>query len=318
MMKKLTIATRGSKLALWQSEHIKAVLEKKHPGLEVDLKVIVTTGDKIIDKPLAAIGGKGLFLKELEEAMLRGEAQIAVHSLKDVPTKMPDGLVLAAITEREDVRDALLSEKYEDIDALPQGAVVGTSSLRRRMQLERIRPDLVIKDLRGNVDTRIRKLKEGNFDAIVLASAGINRLGLLEAVEFVYPISLFEMIPSMGQGALGIEAVDIPEVIAIAESLEDEFSRMETTVEREFVDMLDGGCHVPIGVNATVLENGDLVVKTVLGLPNGSEIIGDTRLVSTKDYLTIGKEMALKAIDEGARELLQRAEVMADEMNRKL
>ena len=253
-MKKLIIATRGSQLALWQSNHIKAVLEEQNPGMEVELNVIVTTGDRIIDRPLAAIGGKGLFLKELEEAMLRGEAHIAVHSLKDVPTVMPDGLLLAAITEREDVRDALLSEKYADIAALPKGAVVGTSSLRRRMQIERLRPDLIIKDLRGNVDTRIRKLKEGEFDAIILAAAGINRLGLVESVAHVYPISLYEMIPSMGQGALGIEAIDDTEVLAIVAKLEDDYSRVETTIERDFVDTLEGGCHVTIGVSATVLE----------------------------------------------------------------
>lgn len=311
-MKKLVIATRGSKLALWQSEHIKSVLESTHEGLEVELNVIVTTGDKIIDKPLAQIGGKGLFLKELEEAMLRGEAHIAVHSLKDVPTVMPDGLTLAAITEREDVRDALLSEKYENIESLPKGAIVGTSSLRRKMQLEVLRPDLIIKDLRGNVDTRIRKLKEGQFDAIVLATAGISRLGLIESVKYVYPISLHEMIPSMGQGALGIEAVNDAEVIKIVESLKDEKAFIETTVERAFVDKLEGGCHVPIGVNASVLENGDLVVKAILGLPDGSEVLSDTKLVKIEEYETIGDIMADDIIERGAKELLQRAEIMAD------
>jgi len=311
-VKKLTIATRGSKLALWQSEHIKAVLEEQHPGLEVTLKIIITSGDKILDVALAKIGGKGLFLKELEEAMMRGEAQIAVHSLKDVPTKMPDGLVLAAITEREDVRDAMLSEKHEDIDSLPKGAVVGTSSLRRAMQLRRIRPDLDIKDLRGNVDTRIRKLKEGEYDAIILAAAGINRLELLDAVEHIYPISLFEMIPSMGQGALGIEAVNDPEVLKMVECLEDEYSRVETTIERDFVDMLEGGCQVPIGVNATVLDNGDVQIKTIIGMPDGSEILSDTKLSHKENYKTVGKEMGQAAIDKGAKDLLVRAEVMAN------
>ncbi len=309
-MKKLTIATRGSQLALWQSNHIKAVLEEQNPGMEVELNIIVTTGDKIIDRPLAAIGGKGLFLKELEEAMLRGEAQIAVHSLKDVPTVMPHGLLLAAITEREDARDALLSQKYPDISSLPKGAVVGTSSLRRRMQIEKLRPDIIIKDLRGNVDTRIRKLKEGQFDAIILAAAGINRLGLLDEVEHVYQIPLEEMIPSMGQGALGIEAVNDPEVLAIVAKLEDECSRIETTIERDFVDMLNGGCHVPIGVNAAVLENNDVVVKAVLGLPDGTEMISDTKIVSKSIYKTVGREIAQEFIDKGAKELLLRAENM--------
>lgn len=311
-MKKITIATRGSKLALWQSEHIKAVLEEKNPGLEVDLKIVITSGDKIIDTPLAKIGGKGLFLKEIEEAMLRGEAQIAVHSLKDVPTVMPDGLVLAAITEREDVRDAMLSEKYTEIDELPKGAVVGTSSLRRRMHLARIRPDLIIKDLRGNVDTRIRKLKEGQFDAIILAAAGISRLELLDAVEHIYPISLMEMIPAMGQGALGIQCVDDPEVIKIAEQLEDEYSRIETTIEREFVDMLEGGCQVPIGVNAFVQDNGDVIVRSLLGLPNGHEVLGETKIVRKEEYANAGREMAQRLIDKGAKELLERAEEQAN------
>ena len=309
-MKKLTIATRGSKLALWQSKHIKAVLEEQNPGLEVELNIIVTTGDKILDRPLAAIGGKGLFLKELEEAMLRGEAQIAVHSLKDVPTVMPSGLILAAITQREDSRDALLSEKYADINSLPKGATVGTSSLRRRMQISKLRPDLIIKDLRGNVDTRIRKLKEGQFDAIILASAGINRLELLDEVEHVYHISLDEMIPSMGQGALGIEAVNDKEVLNIVAKLEDEYSRVETTIERDFVDMLEGGCHVPIGASANVLEDGNVLVRTTLGLPDGSEILSDSRVIQKSEYKTVGREIAKEMIQKGAKELLGRAEEM--------
>jgi hydroxymethylbilane synthase len=310
-MKKLVIATRGSKLALWQSEHIKSVLEEQNPGLKVKLKIVVTSGDKILDVPLAKIGGKGLFLKEIEETMLRGEAQLAVHSLKDVPTQMPDGLVLAAITEREDARDAMLSEKYASIDALPEGAVVGTSSLRRRMQILSLRPDLTIKDLRGNVDTRIRKLKEGEYDAIILASAGINRLGLLDSVEHIYPIALEQMIPAMGQGALGIEAVDDPEVLAIARGLEDEDTRIETTIEREFVDTLQGGCQVPIGVKATVLQNGAVLTNTILGLPDGTEVLSESVELPKEKCEGLGRAMADTLIERGARELLGRAEEMA-------
>lgn len=310
-MKKLIIATRESKLAMWQSEHIKALLEEQNPGLDVALKPMTSMGDKILDAPLAKIGGKGLFLKELEEAMFRGEAHMAVHSLKDVPTQMPEGLVLAAITEREDVRDAMMSDKYRDIDELPQGAVVGTSSLRREMQLRSLRPDLKIKWLRGNVNTRIRKLKEGQYDAIILAAAGINRLGLENEVEHVYPILPDQMLPAMGQAALGIQCIDDPEVIKIAQGLEDEYSRIETTIERDFVDTLEGGCQVPIGVNAFVMDNDEVIIKAILGLPDGAEIMKDTRIVGKDEYATIGREMAQKMIDRGAKELLRRAEEMA-------
>jgi len=311
-MKKLTIATRGSKLALWQSNHIKSVIETQFRDVEVELKIIITSGDKILDVPLAKIGGKGLFLKEIEESMLRGEAQMAVHSLKDVPTVMPEGLLLSAITIREDVRDAMLSEKYPDINSLPQGAVVGTSSLRRRMQLVKQRPDLVIKDLRGNVDTRIRKLKEGEFDAIILAAAGINRLGFRDLVEYFYPISLDEMLPAMGQGALGIETVNEPWVLEIASFLEDENSRLETTIERGFVDTLHGGCQVPIGVSARVQENGDVIVRSLLGMPDGSEVMGDEITVSKNQTQRVGEAMAERLIAQGAMDLLQRAEAMAN------
>lgn len=311
-MKKLTIATRGSKLALWQSNHIKSVIESNFTDVEVELKIIITSGDKILDVPLAKIGGKGLFLKEIEESMLRGEAQMAVHSLKDVPTVMPEGLLLSAITLREDVRDAMLSEKYPDIQSLPQGAVVGTSSLRRRMQLIKERPDLVIKDLRGNVDTRIRKLKEGEFDAIILAAAGINRLGFRDLVEYFYPISLDEMLPAMGQGALGIETVNEPWVLEIAKFLEDENSRIETTIERGFVDTLQGGCQVPIGVSARVQPNGDVIVRSTLGMPDGSEVMGEEVVVSKDNTHGIGEAMAQRLIEKGALELLQRAEAMAN------
>jgi hydroxymethylbilane synthase len=313
-MKKLTIATRGSKLALWQSHHIKSVIESQFSDVEVELKIIITSGDKILDAPLAKIGGKGLFLKEIEESMLRGEAQMAVHSLKDVPTVMPEGLLLSAITTREDVRDAMLSEKYPDIASLPQGAVVGTSSLRRRMQLVKQRPDLVIKDLRGNVDTRIRKLKEGEFDAIILAAAGINRLGFSSLVNHFYPISLEEMIPSMGQGALGIETVNEPWVLEIASFLEDRDSRIETTIERGFVDTLQGGCQVPIGVSARVQENGEVIVRSLLGLPDGTEVMGEMITLSPEETTRAGQAMAERLIAQGAMELLHRAEVMANEV----
>lgn len=310
-MEKLVIATRGSKLALWQSNHIKDVLEKNFVGLRVELKVFKTKGDKILDTPLALIGGKGLFTKELEDAMLRGDAHIAVHSLKDVPTILPDGLTLGAITKREDPRDAILSEKYESIEDLPPNAVVGTTSLRRRMQLLHMRPDLVIKDLRGNVDTRIKKLKAGEFDAIILATAGLKRLGLMSEVRFITPIDEEIMIPAMGQAALGIECVEDEEILNIVKSLNDENSLIETTIERDFVDMLQGGCQVPIGVKATVLENGDIIARAVLGLPNGKELLKDKIYGTTKNYKELGRELAESMIEAGAKDLLKRAEEIA-------
>ena len=309
-MKKLIIATRGSKLALWQSEHVKAELEKAHLGLEVELSVMMTKGDKILDTPLAKIGGKGLFTKELEEAMLRGEAHIAVHSLKDVPMEFPKGLKLGVITKREDVRDAMLSEKYASLEALPHGAVVGTTSLRRRMQLLKLRPDFVIKNLRGNVNTRIRKLKEGEFDAIILASAGINRLGLAHEVAHFVPISKDVMIPASGQAALGIEIVDDPEVERLVSVLNDQNAIIETRVERDFVTILEGGCQVPIGVNAEI-EGENLHVKAILGMPDGSEMLSESITSTRAEYVNVGKALAKSVLERGAKALLERAEAMA-------
>jgi hydroxymethylbilane synthase len=309
-MKKLIIATRGSKLALWQSEHIKERLESAYEGLEVELKVMKTKGDIILDTSLAKIGGKGLFTKELEDAMLRGEAHIAVHSLKDVPTEFVDGLVLGVITKREDVRDALLSEKYENIESLPQNAVVGTTSLRRRMQILALRPDLVIKNLRGNVNTRIRKLKEGEYDAIILATAGINRLGLNSEVKFATPIPTTQMIPAMGQAALGIESIDDPKVLELISILQDEEAMIETSVERDFVEVLEGGCQVPIGVNAK-LNGNQLEVRCIVGMPNGDELLKEKIVGSKSDYKSLGKELADIMVENGAIKLLKRAEELA-------
>ncbi len=310
-MKKLVIASRGSKLALWQSEHIKSRLEALYPGMEVSIEIYKTQGDKILDVPLAKIGGKGLFTKELEEAMLRGDAHIAVHSLKDVPTRFEHGFVLGAITKREDVRDAMLSEKYASIDALPKGAVVGTTSLRRKMQLLKMRPDLFIKDLRGNVQTRMEKLKDGLYDAIILAAAGMNRLGLRTEVKHLVAIDKDKMIPAMGQAALGIECLNDPEILKILEPLNDEAALVETTIERTFIDVLDGGCQVPIGVNAKMYQDGKIDVEAVVGMPDASEMIHE-HIVTHKDhYKTVGAELAQKFIAQGAREILKRAEAVA-------
>jgi len=311
-MNKLIIATRGSKLALWQSNHIKSLIEAKH-GIEVELKIIKTTGDKILDTPLALVGGKGLFTKELEEEMLKGNAHIAVHSLKDVPTKFPDGLILATVTKREDARDCFLSFDYKELKELPKGAVVGTTSLRRRMQLLAVRPDLTIKDLRGNIDTRITKLQNGEFDAIILATAGIKRLGIIDSVKYAAPIDKDIMVPAMGQAALGIESVDDEKVKSIVAFLNDENTMIETTVERAFVDALEGGCQAPIGINAEL--NGSIIsVKSSIGLPDASQIWNDEARFSTDEYKTAGVVFANSLIKKGVKELLSNACKLGEEI----
>ncbi len=260
---KLTIATRGSKLALWQAEWVKKRLENL--GHEVELKIVTTTGDKILDKPLAEIGGKGLFIKEVEEALLNGEAQIAVHSLKDFPTVYDkDHFTLAAIPKREAVEDIFLSETFETLAELPHNAVIGTSSIRRAMQLKAFRDDLVITDLRGNVDTRIRKLKEGKYDAIILAYAGVKRLNLLKEVKYYEVIDTDIIIPAMGQGALGIETINDEEVINAVKPLNDLWTKIEVTIERDFVDELNLGCHAPVGVNAKIMVDDSIKIKAAL------------------------------------------------------
>ena len=310
-MKKIVIATRGSKLALWQANHIKESLSSLDKNLEIELKILVTRGDKVQDRPLALIGGKGLFTKEIDEAMLRGEAQVAVHSMKDLPVVLPEELQLCAFTKTEDSRDALLSEKYDGLDALPQGATVGTTSLRRRMNLYAVRPDLNIVELRGNVDTRIRKLKEGQFDAIVLAAAGINRLGLSSSVQYFSPVDIVSSIPSMGQGALALQTIKDPFVIDLVSQLNDKNSMMEVTIERDFVAKLEGGCQVPIGISASVLGDGNISIQAIVGLPDGTELLQETTSVKESDYNTAGELLADKMIARGAKELLAKASAIA-------
>ena len=309
-MKEIKIATRKSILALWQSEHIKARIESKHNDIKVELIGMKTKGDVILDTPLAKIGRKGIFTKELEDSMLKGETDIAVHSLKDVPVVFPEGLRLAAICSREDTRDAMISEKFAKFSDLPHGAKVGTTSLRRRMQLLIMRPDLEIISLRGNVQTRLRKLKEGEFDAIILAMAGINRLNLKAEVAHIYTFGFDEMIPAMGQGALGVEARDEKQILDEISFLNDENAVIETTIERDFVSVLEGGCQVPIGISAR-LKGDEISINAIVGLPDGSEYIKDSLKTSKDKFQSIGKELAHKFIEKGARELLKRAEEMA-------
>lgn len=310
-MKKLVIATRKSKLALWQSEYIKAELNKFYPDLEIELQEFSTKGDKILDVPLAKIGGKGLFTKELEVAMLEGSAHLAVHSLKDVPTQFEEGLCLAAVSKRFDARDAFLSEKYESLESLPSGAVIGTTSLRRRMELKLLRPDIELKDLRGNINTRIAKLKDGEYDAIILAATGVQKLKIEDEVKHFKPISYDDMIPSMGQAILGIETTTNQEIIDLVSVLNDKNAHIEATIERSFVDTLQGGCQVPIGVKATIIDDKSVRVQAIVGMPDGSESISEDITANLDNFENIGQNLAQTFIDQGAKELLERAEKVA-------
>ena len=319
-MKKITIATRVSDLALWQAYHIKDRIEKSYPEIEVVLNKIVSNGDKILDKPLALIGGKGHFTKELEDAMLAGEADIAVHSLKDVPTYIPDGLELVSITTRQDQSDVFLSHTYSSLDELPQGAVVGTTSLRRRMQLLQKRPDLKVKDLRGNVNTRLRKLAEGQYDAIILAFIGLDRLDLLKDIPYTEKLSLDMMIPPMGQASLGIEIVQGNEKLReIALSVNDKDTFICTKIERDFISKIGAGCSAPVACNAVIADD-KITFRTMIGFPDGTNVMQEKIVVDVKDSEELGFEMAKKMIDNGALELLEKAERVAfkDEMPQRL
>ncbi len=308
-MNELIIATRESQLALWQSEFIKAFLQERYPDLHISLQGFKTKGDVLLDTPLAKIGGKGLFTKELEESMLAGKAHLAVHSLKDVPSFFPQGLTLAAVCKREEPNDALLSEKFKDLASLPQGAKVGTTSLRRKMQLLLKRPDLNIISLRGNINSRLEKLKKGEFDAIVLAYAGLKRLNLQKAVKFLYKFSLDEMIPAASQGILGIESLDEPKLLQTLAVLNDEQAVVASRIERDFIKELEGGCQVPIGVNAEILGTS-VQIRAILGLPDGSEILQKSLNLPLNESQNAGILLAKEFIDKGAKELLKRAEQM--------
>jgi len=301
--KNIIIGTRSSKLALWQAEHIAACLKKQYPDLTVELKHVMTTGDKILDTPLAKIGGKGLFTKELETEMLAGDIDFAVHSLKDMPTQIPDGLCLAVITKRFDSGDALVSPKYKTLNALPQGAKVGTSSLRRKAQLLHVRPDLDICDLRGNVNTRLQKLETENFAAIVLAAAGLKRLGL---ADLITDIILPEIcLPAVGQGALAIEArADDIAVLDLLAFLNDAESVQNSTAERAFLAAVEGGCQVPVGVYAQTKEN-QLHVEAVIASVDGKRLIRDSITGPSMDADKLGSALAQRLLDAGGRQIMQ-------------
>lgn len=298
----IRIATRQSALALWQANYVKARLQDIHPGLKVELVGMTTRGDKILDVPLAKVGGKGLFVKELEEAMLRDEADIAVHSMKDVPMELPQGLELYAICEREDHRDAFVSHNYESLEQLPEGAVVGTSSLRRQCQLSALRPDIKIKSLRGNVNTRLAKLDEGEFDAIILAAAGLIRLDMASRIRSFIDESV--CLPACGQGAVGIECRSSDDTVkALLAPLNHEKTALTVSAERAFNRHLEGGCQVPIGGFAE-LKGEQLSMRGLVGQPNGRLVISDEKTGSAAEPEKLGVALADALLARGADRIL--------------
>jgi len=298
----LRIATRKSPLALWQANHVRDALLARNPGLQVELLTMTTQGDKILDTPLAKVGGKGLFVKELELGMLEGRADLAVHSMKGVPVDFPEGLGLAAILPREDPRDALISNEYSSIDALPQGARVGTSSLRRQCQLRARRPDLQVLDLRGNVNTRLKKLDGGDYDAILLAAAGVKRMGWEERItELLAPE---QFLPAIGQGAIGIEIrADDDRVRALVGALNDQQTAIRVAAERALNEGLQGGCQVPIAGYAE-LSHGVILLRALVGRPDGGELVQGVISGKPEDAEELGQVLADDLLARGAREIL--------------
>ena len=303
---KLVVGTRSSQLALWQADFVIGELAKNYPELVVEKRLMTTKGDKILNAPLAKIGGKGLFTKELETAMLEGEIDIAVHSLKDMPVVVPEGLVITAITQRADPGDAFVSSKYESFQQLPAGAKVGTSSLRRKAQLLHARPDLQIEDLRGNVNTRLRKMEEKNFDGIILACAGLKRLGFGDKIRQVLPQTM--CLPAVGQGALAIECRQADkETRELLEFLNDKCTRLCTEAERGFLATVEGGCQVPVGVHAVSTETG-IRVEAVIASLDGSTLLRDAQEAEVKDAQearAVGVNLAEKLLARGGREILR-------------
>ena len=299
---KLHIATRKSPLALWQANYVRDALLARNPGLDVELLTMTTQGDKILDTPLAKVGGKGLFVKELELGMLEGRADLAVHSMKDVPVEFPEGLGLAAILPREDPRDALISNKFSSVDELPRGARVGTSSLRRQCQLNARRPDLEILDLRGNVNTRLKKLDDGEYDAILLAAAGVKRMGWEERItELLEPE---QFIPAIGQGAIGIEIrLDDERVRVLVGELNDQQTAIRITAERALNEALQGGCQVPIA-GYSEISHGVILLRALVGRPDGSELVQGVISGKPEDAAELGQVLADDLLSRGAREIL--------------
>ena len=298
-MAQLRIGSRGSQLALWQANHIAALLRERGHGVEIE--IIRTTGDKITDVALAQVGAKGMFTKEIEEALAENRVDLAVHSLKDLPTESAPGFDIAAITQRQDARDAFCSRRYESIDHLPDGARVGTSSMRRHAQLKALRPDLEIHPLRGNVDTRLRKLEAGEYDAVILAAAGLHRLGMADLIRQIIPADL--MCPAAGQGALGIEIRTGDTMTAQhLEFLDDLAARAATTCERALLTKLGGGCQVPIGALAE-MHDGELHLDAIVARPDGSKILRESG--DGEDPVRLGETVGEVLLAHGADEILE-------------
>lgn len=304
------IATRESPLAMWQAEFVKRQLQKFHPELTVELLPMTTRGDQILDAPLAKIGGKGLFMKELEVAILEGKADIAVHSMKDVPMEFPDGLQLGVICEREDFRDAFVSDNYSSLEDLPEGACVGSSSLRRQCQIRAIRPDLEIKNLRGNVNTRLRKLQEGEYDAIILAAAGLIRLDMKDRITSTIPVD--QCLPAGGQGAVGIECrQNDSDILALLQPLEHSETRCCVNAERGMNTRLNGGCQVPIACLAQLQSDGEgLQIRGLVGEADGSRLLRTEVSGPSSEAVALGEAAAEELLAQGADEILS---ALADE-----
>jgi hydroxymethylbilane synthase len=299
----LRIATRKSQLALWQAEYVKSALEAIHADLKVELIKMTTQGDKILDTPLAKVGGKGLFVKELENGLLSGEADIAVHSMKDVPVELPEGLHLPVICPREDPRDAFVSNTYSSLEDLPQGARLGTSSLRRQCQIAEIRPDLQIVDLRGNVNTRLKKLDDGQYDAIILAAAGLKRLGFEERITQLLGPEI--SLPAIGQGAVGIECrSDDPWVNDLIAPLNDKTTALRVRAERAMNHRLNGGCQVPIA-GYSEISHGVILIRGLVGRTDGSEIVRGEIAGPPEDAADLGRVLAEDLLSRGADVILE-------------
>lgn len=310
MKKHLVIATRGSRLALWQANHVKNLIEESSPGTTVSLNVIQTKGDKILDAPLAKIGGKGLFVKEIEEALLDGRADLAVHSMKDVPMKLPEELLIGCVPKREAATDCFLSRSYTALENLPQGAHVGTSSLRRQAQLLSLRPDLQVSPLRGNIDTRLGKLENDDYDAIVLATAGLFRLGLHARHMAAFDVN--QLLPAVGQGALGIECrEDDYDLLVLLAGLEDRDTRVCVNAERAFMSTLEGGCQIPAACHAQMLDEERVYVQGLVAQENGSEIIRAERVGDASESEKLGISIAEEILGNGGQEILDNIQSLA-------